>query len=76
MVVRQFVGLLRDGLCHFCPAVPNVDAVKARKAIDVAASLRVLDPDAVASRDDCGIAQHAACEFLELSSGMQNAGAI
>ncbi len=71
MVVRQFVGLLRYRLCDFSPAVPDVDAVETSKAIDVTASLRVLDPDAFTSRDDCGIAQLATCEFLELSGGMQ-----
>ena len=76
MVVRQFVGLLRYRLCDFSPTVPDVDAVETGKAIDVTTSLRVLDPDTFTSRDDCRIAQLATCEFLELSGGMQNAGAI
>src|ERR1700686_4972268 len=76
VVVGQFVGLLRYRLCDFSPTVSDVDAIETSKAIDVTTSLRVLDPDAFTSSDDCGIAQLATCEFLELSGGMQNAGSI
>src|ERR1700730_528853 len=76
VVVGQFVSLFRYRLCNFSPAIPDIDAVEASKAIDVTTSLRVLDPDAFTARYDCGIAQLAAREFLELSGRVQNAGAI
>ena len=70
MVVGELPGLRSDRLGHLLPAVTDVDAIEAGKAVEQTVAFTIVDEDTFAAGDDA-VFQLAAGELGKVSRRMK-----